>query len=75
MDNDKNAIRREVYLILADEPEIELYPSDEPSMWDVCAPSIDLYFEPIKLYNWHRILQQVKACQRALERQRREREE
>jgi len=68
MDIDINEIRREVFLTLADEPEIELTPAEESCKWDVAVPSIELYFfDSIALNDWLTILLRVKACKGALE--------
>ena len=61
-------IRREVFLILADEPEIELTPSDEGSKWDVAVPCLGIYFDgDAGAHEWATILLRVKACKGALD--------
>jgi hypothetical protein len=71
MNND--AIRREVYLILADYPEIELTPSDEGCTWDVGIPDLDLFVIPsVTCNDWRALRIRVLACKAAVDAVRKE---
>jgi hypothetical protein len=61
-------MRREVFLILANEPHIRLYPSKGGYGWDVSVTLLDLQFaDYVGLFNMEKLLLRVKACKGALD--------
>lgn len=64
----RQEIRREVFLMLADEPDIDFTPADDGCEWDVAVPSLDMFFtSSVSFTDWHTILLRVKACKGAID--------
>lgn len=63
-----NELKRRVYQILMDYPEIALTPAEHGCNWDVEVPSLGLIFEDeISLYAWDIIFLRVLACKGAVD--------